>query len=136
MKKDTIYSDKKTLYKLFGFSFLLFVLLSGTCCHAGGQGPEKEDDVISSHMDYENSLRTFKTITEGMGQEEVARLLGTPDRKAPGDPDETWYEESWTYDFRKRAGYPRSDTRRAAWKGNIMFLNGKVVHTRVIGWLE
>ena len=87
-------------------------------------------------MGYEDSLKAFNKITEGMGQEEVIRLLGPPDSRSPRDPEETWYDELWIYDFRKLDGYPRADTRKAAWKGNIMFLNRKVVHTRVIGWLE
>lgn len=87
-------------------------------------------------MNYRNSLAAFEKIKEGMGQPEVCHLLGEPDRVQRGGPDQTWYDESWTYDFRKTADYPKADNLRAVWEGVIMFLNQKVVHARNIRWLE
>ena len=87
-------------------------------------------------MSYEDFLTAFKNIREGMGQQEVRKLLGAPDRVQGRDPDQTWFDELWTYEFHKLPGYPVGNSRKALWEGKVMLLNGKVVHTRRIGWLE
>jgi hypothetical protein len=116
--------------------FVLCLVLSCTCSPAGGQTPREEDSITASPMSYQGSLIAFQQIEAGVGQEEVRSLLGAPDRVDRGDPDQTWYDESWRYDFRKLPGYPKADNLRAVWEGTIMFLNREVVHTRKIGWLE
>lgn len=118
------------------FIFVLCMVLSCSYSSAGGQDLGKEESIAVSSMSYQDSLKAFETIREGMGQQEVRNLLGAPDRVIRGDSDQSWYDESWSYDFRKRPGYPKADNLRAVWEGAVMFLNRKVVHTRKIGWLE
>lgn len=119
--------------------FILFVsclVLCSICSPVTAQSQKKQDPTLTLPMSYQDSLIVFERIKKGMGQEEVRNLLGAPDRVRGEDPDQSWFDEVWTYDFRKLADYPEADSRRAAWEGTIMFLKRKVVHTRKIGWLE
>ncbi len=110
-------------------------MLSGACSPARGQGLSKEECRKTLSLNYADSIKAFEKITKGMGQDEVCNLLGSPDRISGKDPDQTWYDEKWTYDFRKLAGSP-TKAREGVWEGTVMFHNQKVVHTREIGWLE
>jgi outer membrane protein assembly factor BamE (lipoprotein component of BamABCDE complex) len=116
--------------------FVLCLVLGCAYSAKGEQSLKKENSIITSAESYQDSLEAFEKIKEGMGQEQVRNLLGAPDRVNRGDSDQSWYDESWTYDFRKLAGYPKGNNLRAVWEGTIMFLNREVVHTRKIGWLE
>lgn len=118
---------------------LLLVLglaLGWGCRSTGEQGLKQAGSSMTSPMSYQVSLDAFDRIEERMEQSEVRTLLGNPDRVHRGDPGGNWYDESWTYDFRKLDGFPKMDKMRAIWEGTVMFLKGKVVHTRKIGWLE
>jgi len=116
--------------------FLLCLMLCSICNPVRGESTKKESSAKTSSMSYEDLLTAFKNIREGMGQQEVRKLLGVPDRVEGRDPDQTWFDELWTYKFHKLPGYPVGNSRKALWEGKVMLLNGKVVHTRRIGWLE
>lgn len=117
---------------LLGFS----LIFSFFPLHMNAQGQTKDECRKILNLNYQDSVKAFEKIRKGMGQLEVCSLLGTPDRAHGKDPDQTWYDESWTYDFKKHAGFPKTDIRKADWEGDVMFLHRKVVHTRKIGWLE
>jgi outer membrane protein assembly factor BamE (lipoprotein component of BamABCDE complex) len=121
-------------------NFLAVVVLCLLACFigdpAGGETSKEKGSARTSPMSYQDSLTAFDKIRKGMGSQEVRKLLGAPDRVTGKDPDQTSYDEVWTYDFRKRTGYPRESASKEIWEGQLNFLGGKVVHTRKIGFLE
>jgi hypothetical protein len=116
--------------------FVLCLVLSSISSPVAAQSPKEQGAIVTLPMSYQDLLKAFAKIKKGMGQEEVRNLLGAPDRISGEDPDQTWFDEEWMYDFRNLAGYPKADSLRAVWEGTVMFLKRKVVHTRKIGWLE
>lgn len=113
----------------------LCLALCFICGPVKGESTKKESSAKTSPMSYQEALTAFEKIKEGMGQKEVRKLLGAPDRATGKDPDNTRYDEEWIYDFRKSAGYPKENATKAVWEGHIYFLDGKVLHTRRIGFL-
>ena len=87
-------------------------------------------------LDYAELLAAQPRIVAGLSDAEVLECLGRPDRQQPADSPEDWYDAAWSYDLLSRAGAPTPASRRDPWSIEVRMRAGRVVHVRVISWLE